>query len=277
MRRLTILPRSRYIIYLALTIAAAGAMWGTSRCGGGGDSRFGDTAPAPSGGDTIDVAIEYAPLSFYRQGDTIGGFNYEMLTALARRGNLTIKYHPVTDLANPLDGLNDGTYDIVVSDIPVTSSIKEEYHCTPDVYLDRQVLVQLRDSVKGVAIRTQLDLAGSDVWVVNGSPATDRLRNLQREIGDTIVLHTVEGYGSEQLFMMVAAGEIPRCVINESMARALATRCPDIDISTGISFTRFQTWVMAKNNRQLASRIDSLITDFKSTEAYSELIRQYFP
>ena len=38
-----------------------------------------DSRHRPSGGDTVDVAIEYGPLSLYRYNDTLGGFAYDFI------------------------------------------------------------------------------------------------------------------------------------------------------------------------------------------------------
>ena len=40
------------------------------------------TSQLPSSGDTIDVGIEYSPLSLYSFGDTLGGFNYDLMREL---------------------------------------------------------------------------------------------------------------------------------------------------------------------------------------------------
>lgn len=66
--------------------------------------------PISSGGDTIDVAIEYSPLSFYTYEDTLGGFNYDLLKLLASRHGLVLKFHPVVSLSNALKRIDDNTY-----------------------------------------------------------------------------------------------------------------------------------------------------------------------
>ena len=46
----------------------------------------------PSSGDTIDVGIEYSPLSLYSFGDTLGGFNYDLMRLVASQHNLKINF-----------------------------------------------------------------------------------------------------------------------------------------------------------------------------------------
>ena len=95
---------------------------------------------------------------------------------------------------------------------------------TSPIVLNRQVLVQRKtDSPDdSLFIKSQLDLAGKTLNVVEGSPSILRIRNLGNEIGDTIYIKEVEKYGSEQLIALVAHGDIDYAVCEESIARAAA-------------------------------------------------------
>lgn len=229
-----------------------------------------------SPGDTIDVAIEYAPLSCYMYDDTLGGFNYDLLRLVAREGNLKMNFHPVVTLQKSLEGLENGRYDILAVQLPVTSDYKEEYLFTSPVYLDKQVLVQHKDSLGELKIKNQLDLANKKVHIVKGSPMESRLRNLSREIGDTIFVENESVYGPEQLFLMVATGEIEYAVINEKVAKGLLKDYPQVDAGTNISFTQFQSWILDKNNKVLNDRLDSLLIKIKKTKEYKSLYNRYF-
>ncbi len=224
----------------------------------------------PGNGDTINVAIEYSPLSLYRYDDTLGGFNYDMLRMVLTREGMKLKFYPVASLEGALDGLETGKFDIVVADIPVTAGFKEKYRFTEPVFLDRQILVS-----NDTTVHSQLDLARKTVYVPSGSPAADRLRNLSHEIGDTIYVIEDSGYGAEQLFTLAAVGEIPLAVVNRATAVKLAADYPDTDISTPISFTQFQSWVMSRDSTARADSIDAAIHRFKNTQEYRTLLRRY--
>lgn len=151
----------------------------------------------PGSGDTVNVAIEYSPMSLFRYADTLGGFNYDMLRQLLAREGRQLKFHPVASTASALENLDNGIFDIVVADFPVTAGMRSRYRFTEPVYLDRQVLVSSDSTV-----RSQLDLAHRTIRVPEGSPVADRIRNLAREIGDTIYVVEDSLYGPEQLFTL---------------------------------------------------------------------------
>lgn len=221
-------------------------------------------------GDTINVAIDYSPMSLYRFGDSLAGFNYEMMKEMAALYGDNVKFFPVASVNEALDDLKSGKYDVVISDLPVTESRREAFRFTEPVYLDKQVLIS-RDST----ITSRLDLGGKEVWVPGGSPAAERLQNLSREIGDTIILRHDSVQSAEQLVMLVALGKIPFAVINGAKATHFAKDYPDVDISTPVSFTQFQSWVVNKDNPTLADTLDAQIRRFKTTPQYSELIDRY--
>ena len=230
----------------------------------------------PSGGDTIDVAIEYGPMSLYRFEDTLGGFSYDLLRMVSLQANIPLKFHPVTVPDKAEEHLLNGDVDLLVAALPATStsdSLLTSF--TVPVYLDRQVLVQRRDSLGKVPISSQLELAGSELWVMADSPIADRLRNLISEIGDTIYVVEDPTYGSEQLVIMTATGDIPGAVVTEATATAMAKDYPELDISTAVSFTQFQAWKLRRSDETLRHKLDSAIITIKSTPAFDELMRRY--
>lgn len=260
--------RLRRILILAVALIAVGVLAGIISHR---DSvRHAAYAYERAGDDTLNVAIAYSPMSLYRYGDTLGGFNYEMLREMARTDDFAVKFYPVVSVDEALARLREGHYDVVVADIPMFASQREHYRFTVPVYTDRQVLVS-RDSVAA----TPLALAGCDVWVTAGSPAIGRLENLSREIGDSIHVCVSRDYSAEQLVMLVADGQLPRAVVNQEVARRLLPRYPGLRIADNISFSQFQSWILNADAKALQDTLDSRIVRFKETPAYQALLDKW--
>ena len=264
------LLNTRIIVYLIALLAVLAAMVSLRHCSSPNSDR-------ESGGDTIDVSIEYSPLSCYMYDDTLGGFEYDLIRAMARHGGATIKYHPSVALHSSIEGLERGTYDVLIAQIPATTDMKEQFLFTDAVYLDRQILVQLRDSVtREPRARSILDLAGDTIRVVKDSPMEDRIHNLIREIGDTIYIDREEEYTGEQLVMMVATGQVKYAVVNQSTAAALAGRYPLLDIGQSVSFTQFQSWALRKTDSELCDSLNSWLRAVKASGEYDAISAKYF-
>lgn len=228
----------------------------------------------------LRATTEYNTLSFHVDGDTVSGFNYELIEAFARDHHLRLSLSPQMSHEQRLQGLAEGTYDIIATDILATSELKDSLLLTIPIVLNKQILVQRKPQTKEDSarfVRSQLDLAGRTLNVIKGSPILSRIHHLASEIGDTIYIHEIEKYGSEQLIALVAHGEIDYAVCNESIAKALADSFPQIDIQTAISFTQFYSWGVSKHSPALLDTLDTWLERFKPTKEFQKIYRRYYP
>ena len=178
----------------------------------------------------LRIVTDYTPLSYYLQGDSLSGFDYELARMVGNRSGLSIEITPEVNLSKSIDGLKKGQYDIIARQLPVTSEIKEELAFTIPIQLNKQVLVQRKDpKAQKKLIRNQLDLAGKTLYIVSDAPTRLRIHNLSREIGDTIYIQEEKTYGAEQLIMMVATGEIDLAVCDKAIAQQMSKDYPQID------------------------------------------------
>lgn len=257
-------------LYVIMLLISIGAMVAIKTC-----SYTKSHISSTPGKDTITVGIQYSPLSFYMYEDTLGGLDYDLFRLIARQNQVYFKYKPITTEVEGLNGLTTHKYDIVAADYPVTAEMRNSYLFTEPAYIDRQVLVQLtgpNDSLP--MIRNVLDLRDKTVCIPAQSPIRFRLKHICEELGDTIHVEQIP-CSPEQLFLRVAIGQIPCAVINEQTAKALLPDYPDMNISTSISFSQFQPWIVAKNNQALCDSLDKWLTTAKSSPMYDEILRRY--
>jgi ABC-type amino acid transport substrate-binding protein len=187
-----------------------------------------------------------------------------------------MKFYPMVALQKALSDLENGSVDLIVAQFPVTKENRSKLLFTDEVYIDRQVLVQRKTSDGAVSVRNQLDLAGKTVWIVKGSPMKERIINLGDEIGDSINVEEDALYGPEQLFLQVATGEIEYAVINGRIAKFMAPKYGNVDVSTSISFSQIQAWAMHINNTELQTQINGWLKSMKETDDYKSLYNRYF-
>lgn len=263
------LKKGKLMLYFIMLVFVLAAMWGLKECSSGHSDNS-----ERAKGDTINVAIEISPISLSLSEDTLSGFHYDLVRNICKLHSRPVHISAFTNLSSALRQLDNGRYDVVISDIPVISGMKEKYLYTDSIYIDRQVLVRLKESItKGFA---QNDLAGDTIWVSKGSLAVERLHNLSEEIGDTIYVVEDPKYGAEQLVILTALGQIKQAVVNLRYAQKISADYPQLDISTDISFNQFQSWVLAKENTELCDSLNSWISAYKTTEEYSALCKRYF-
>ena len=74
---------------------------------------------------------------------------------------------------------------------------------------------------------------------------------------------------------MVSTGDIKYAVINESIARKMAQSHPNVDISTAISFSQFQSLTLRKEDRELCEKFNKWIDRTKKLSEYRPLYEKY--
>ncbi len=246
-------------VYAVLLVIVIVAMFGLRHFSNGKHAQAASEAKE----DTINAAIVYGPDS-YRVltsedgNDSIDGINYQLLEGLQDALGVKVVMHPVIDREAAIAKVANGEYDILAS-LPADNSLKEDFLTTRDVYLDRMVLLQLRNPNGTLPARSALDLEGDTIHVETGSAAKRRLENLQKEIGGNITIIEEPELSEEYLAIKVAKSAWKYSVVNEKIAQKMKEQYPDLDYSTPVSFTQFQVWVLPQHRDSLLNLVNSYL------------------
>lgn len=226
----------------------------------------------------LHAVTEYNYLSYYAQGDTIGGFHYELLQAFAKDKGLTVEITPEMSEEKRIEGVKKGLYDLLANNVLISNEREDSLKFTSPIILSRQILVQRKAESENDStyINSLLDLANKTIHVVKHSPAILRIRNLSNEIGDTIYIQEVEKYGQEQLLAMVAGGDIDYAVCDENIALTNINGLPQLDIKTAISFTQFYSWGVNPSNTVFLDSLNTWLNAYKQTPEFQNLMKKYY-
>ncbi len=227
--------------------------------------------------DTLHAVTEYNSISFYAQGDTIDGLHYELLQAFAQSKGLEVVVTPEMSLEKRIQGIYDGTYDILANNVLVSADRSDSLLFTHPILLSRQILVQRKATAENdsMHIKSLLELANKTIHIVKGSPSILRIQNLSNEIGDTIYIKEIEKYGQEQLLAMVANGDIDYAVCDESIAIHSIDDSTRLDLETAISFTQFYSWGVNYKNVELLDTLNVWLENYKQTPEFQKLMKKY--
>ena len=225
----------------------------------------------------LRAVTEYNSVSFHASGDTIAGLHYELLQAFAHKKGLKVELTPEMNLEKRMEGLNNGTYDILANNVLIDSDRKDSLLFTRPILLGRQILVQRKPQNENDStyISSLLQLAQKTIHIVKDSPFMLRIQNLSNEIGDTIYIQEIEKYGQEQLVAMVANGDIDYTICDESIALTTVHDMPQLDIRTAISFTQFYSWGVNVVNTVLLDSLNTWLEHYKQTPEFQVLLKKY--
>lgn len=227
---------------------------------------------------TMKVVTDYNTIGYFISGDSIRGFQVEMMQALEKEWGIKVELLLENRLKESLEGLWEQQYDLVARNIPVNIALKDSFAFTRPITLNKQVLVQRKAAYNnGIEpIRRHLNLAKKTIVLPAGSPAILRLNNLSHEIGDTILIREEPLYETEQLVMLVASGNIDFTVCDEKVAERLSETIPEIDIETDISFTQLESWAVRKDAPVLLDSLNRWLDRFQKTKQFKRLYRKYY-
>ncbi len=262
-----------FIIILALIIILAVISFFLLR----GNSSPKDLSQIEEDG-VLHIVTDYNSVGYYVSGDTIAGFNYDLIQLLKSHIPFEIEILLESNLDKSIEGLKKGKYDVMARNIPVTSELRASLRFTESVAQNRQVLIQRKKEYNDGSepLRSHLNLAKKTLYVPQNSPAILRIRNLSHEIGDTIFVKEDPTYGQEQLAMMVAAKEIDYAVCDEIVAARVARSIPEIDYSTLIGFTHLEAWAVSEKSPILLDSLNVWIKEVKKTKEYTKIYQKYY-
>ncbi|MCD7974152.1 MAG: transporter substrate-binding domain-containing protein [Candidatus Azobacteroides sp.] len=225
----------------------------------------------------LRVVTAYNQIGYFINGDTISGFQYDLINLFGKKAGLQVEIHPEMDLLKSILGLEIGNYDIIARNITITAELREKLNFTEPIILNKQVLVQRTAEYNNGTepIRNQLDLAKKTLYVPENSPSLLRINNLSSEIGDTVYVEEMKKYESEQLIILVAKGDIDYAVCDALIAQKMKPRFPEIDIQTDISFTQLNAWAVRKESTELLDSLNSWIKELKENNEIEKIQNKY--
>lgn len=227
--------------------------------------------------DTLILVTDYSPIGYFVQGDSIVGINNDLINLFQEYTPLKLEVVLESSLEKTLEGLSTGKYDIIAKGLPVTIDLKDKVLFSEPITQTRQVLVQRKmeynDSIP--PLRSHLSLAQKVLHIPKHSPNILRIKNLAREIGDTIPYVEDELYGEEQLAIMVAKGEIDFAVCDEKIATKIAALQPELDIATNMGFTQLEAWGVNKNTPEILDSLNLWIERAKQNKELDKIYKRY--
>lgn len=226
----------------------------------------------------LAVLTDSSRMGFSTKGDSVFGFQYEIVKAFADTLGLELVITEESDLKSCMENLKGGDYDIIANFVPVTNEWKNEALFAKPLFTSHQVLVQRlgNDSLNIKQLKKQLELANDTVYIPLNSPYKMRLENLSNEIAAPIHIVEIKNKSAEQLVHMVSSGEIKYTICDEQFAKQLKLQYPTIDVSLPISFEQKLAWVVHKDSPQLLQELNDFLEDFIGSEAYWKIYRKYY-
>ena len=221
---------------------------------------------------TLNSSISY----FDYRGEPMG-FQYELAKQFAQSLGLKLELKVAPSTEDLVQMLLTGEGDLIAYPLPVTKELKDTIHYCGEDIITHQVLVQRNGNQKQKAITNVTELIGKNVYAKTGK-YLDRLHNLNKELGDGILIHEVgnDSTSIEDLIMQVSTGTIDYTLCDNDLARLNKTYYTNLDIHLPVSFDQRASWAVRKNAPLLAEAANCWHKKNKTSPAYKASTKRYF-
>lgn len=214
------------------------------------------------------------------------GFEYEILKEFAKEIGVKLEVKTVKNLDDMIPLLQSGQGDIIACNFTITKSRKKLINFSDPILRTEQVLVQRkpkdwremsRKQLESALIRDPMQLSRKTVYVWPKSSYYKRLSHLQRELGDTIILKSLNGdIIPEEAMEMVSKGFIDYTVVDGNVALINQRYFPNLDTKTKLSVKQRIAFGLRKQSPLLRKRLNTWLEEFMKTPTFSYIKHKYF-
>ncbi|MGN0187377.1 MAG: transporter substrate-binding domain-containing protein [Paludibacteraceae bacterium] len=226
----------------------------------------------------LNVVTEYSALGYVVDGDSVSGFEYEVLKRFADSLGFELNIVVEPDLEKNIEGLNRGDYDMIMKLLPTTLELKSAVKFSQPLIKNYLVLVQRTPTAddESTLVRHVADLENRTLTMPEHTPDELVLRNIEDELGIALDIDYLPNIDIEHVLAMVARGDVDMAAADIFTARAVKRFYPQLDIDTKLGFTQPCAWAFPKKSEQLCQTFDAWLDNFKQSDDFVKLYRKYY-
>ncbi|MBV5280793.1 MAG: transporter substrate-binding domain-containing protein [Paludibacter sp.] len=226
----------------------------------------------------LTVVTEGSSSGLLVNGDTVSGFQYEIIKAFADTLGVELVVTEQNDMKKCVEGLDNGDYDLIANFIPTTTQWKNELLYSDPIFTSHQVLVQhmMSDSSRVNVLKKQTQLANDTVYIPLNSPNKILLEHLSNDIAAPIHIIEMKNMNAERLIRLVAEGKIKNTICEVLLAERFKNQYGNIDISMPVGFAQQQVWAVPVKSVQLLEKLNAFLYDFVGSSDYWKIYSKYY-
>ncbi|MGS0673933.1 membrane-bound lytic murein transglycosylase MltF [Shewanella sp. 0m-4] len=220
----------------------------------------------------LNVGTIYGPQIFFTSGQGDSGYDYEMAERFAKYLNLELKMQPYATISELYAAMRSGEIDIIAAGLGDTPARREQFRVGPPLYRVNQVLVYRQ----GTPVPKNINHLDGKITVTTDSSFVDTLTELQKSNPD-LVWNQEKDKDSEELLMMIAAGDIPYTIADSTSFDINRRFMPEL--REGLILKRKQpvVWLLPANNSdKLMSELLAFWHKEKRDGTLAHLDEKYF-
>jgi polar amino acid transport system substrate-binding protein len=220
---------------------------------------------------TVCSDIPYAPFEFNDggSGDTLTGFDVELVRAMAKTLGLTADFK-TTPFDSIIPSLAAGNCDMVASATTITEERKQKVAFTQPYFdADQSLLVRSGDRER---YKTLADLKGKTIGVQSGTTGENYAK------ANTPQGATVKDFpGAEDLFNALASGDIDAVLQDFPVNKYRSLKASEqFAVTETIKTGEQYGFAVAKENANLVAALDAALAQVRESGEYDTVYKMWF-
>lgn len=207
------------------------------------------------------AVIENAGLSFFIDHGKPLGYQYELLTELAKNIGVPLELIPVDNEADGYDLLRQGKCDILAMNlVPNKAMIRKFSYTVPHSEL-MLAMVSRQDSTSASAVYLTGDLSQAKV--------------LQTALESQKSLVKPSSHSADELLEQVAVGDIDRAIMGYPKAKIGELRFSDLKVTPLPNLQEDACWAVNRDSKVLLEQVNTWLISFKKSYSYRQIAMKY--
>lgn len=225
----------------------------------------------------INAVTLYGSTSYFQYKTEEMGYEFDLISDFASSHGLKLNILVAESTQSLIEMVRSGKADVAAFPVFVNNELKKDFLFCGNEELTSQVLVQ-RSNKGDTLIRNVTELIGKEIYVKTNTKYSERLHNLNEELGGDLVIHEVyeDSITTEDLIEKVSKGEISYTVSDDNLARLNKTYFWNINTSLHISFIQRSSWIVNQGSPELAAAIEEWSSDNTGKRVFRSAIKRYF-
>jgi Predicted soluble lytic transglycosylase fused to an ABC-type amino acid-binding protein len=244
-----------FVFFLVFTLSCSQP---NSKIGGVGKNA--SIAAIQHRGKLVAV-IENSGLSFFVDKGQPMGYQYEMLSALARTIGVPLELLPVDNASEGYQLLKDGKCDILAMNL------------VPNKTLIRKFSFTIPHSELMLASVSKSDTVSNMTVYLTGELA--QLSGLKATVGSKSELVKTTEHSADDLLEQVSVGAIDQVIVSYAQARIGELRYPSLKVTPIPTLHEDACWAVNRDSRVLLEEINSWLLLYLKSYSYKQMALKY--
>lgn len=224
----------------------------------------------------VGTSAGFLPFSYFGEdGETMEGIEPDIIAAAAEQLGVDVEWFD-SPFDNLFPGLQNGRYDMLVSNIMDTAEREKTYDFASYIKVSLSIVTRTEDDLK---ITSESDLCGISIGAVRGTLQVDVLEDQSQKCVDegNSAIQIIEGKSQPEVNLQLQQGRVEALIGNTVTTRRMANESDGV-LEVVSAFQLHEAYygaVLRKDDTELRDAMQQAFQAIIDSGAYAEILEKW--